>query len=178
MRPARRGVVIIGIGNIIRSDDGLGLHAVRRLRQRRRRTENVELIEGGTAGVLLLPHLADAHRAIIVDAINVGAPAGTLVRLEHGQGAFAPGTTPHELGVSDLLNAARLSDVWPEELVLHGAQPGSTAIGTGLTPAVAAALDGLVDAIEVELATWIEADDTHLDACRNSAPEVAPNPRR
>ena len=73
--------VVIGVGNVVLSDDGLGVHVVRRLRDRYRLEDRVELVEGGTAGLLLLPHLADARRVIIVDAIDTGAPAGTLVRL-------------------------------------------------------------------------------------------------
>ena len=114
------------------------------------------MIEGGTAGLLLLPHLADARRVIIVDAIDTGAPAGTLVRLqgEDWARAFAIKITPHDVGLRDLLGAAKLSGAWPRELVLHGAQPASTAIGTELSAPVAAALDPLVSAILAELAAW------------------------
>ena len=88
MNAARRGTVVIGIGNIVLSDDGLGVHAVRRLRELHDLGDGVELVEGGTAGLLLLPHLADARRAIVVDAIDTGTRAGTLVRIEgegHGE---------------------------------------------------------------------------------------------
>ena len=60
----------------------------------------------------------------------------------------------HDVGLRDLLGAARLSGAWPEQLVLHGVQPDSIALGTELTPTVAAALDGLVDNIACELAGW------------------------
>jgi hydrogenase maturation protease len=148
--------VVIGLGNVVLSDDGLGVHAVRRLRQRYSLSDRVELIEGGTAGLLLLPHLADARRAIIVDAIDTGAPAGTLIRLpgEDWASVFAIGITPHDVGLRDLLGAAKLSGAWPRELVLHGAQPASTEIGTELSAPVAAALDPLVCAIFAELAAW------------------------
>jgi hydrogenase maturation protease len=138
------------------SDDGLGVHAVRRLRKRYAFAGDVDVIEGGTAGLLLLPHLADARRAIIVDAIDTGAERGALVRLEGDDWsrAFAAGLTPHDVGLSDLLGAARLSGAWPDELVLHGAQPASTAIGTDLTAPVAAALDSLVDRVVRELIAW------------------------
>ena len=115
MRTAAAGTVVIGIGNIVLSDDGLGVHAVRRLRERHA-APGVEIIEGGTAGLLLLPHLADARRAILVNAIDVGAPAGTLVRLE-GEAykrALSTGLTAHEVGLADLLAAARISGAWPE----------------------------------------------------------------
>lgn len=152
--------VVIGLGNVILSDDGLGVHAVRRLRERYVLGEEVELIEGGTAGLLLLPHLADARRAILVDAIEAGAAPGTLTRLkgEDWTSAFSIRMTPHEVALEDLLGAAQLRGAWPEELVLLGEQPGLITLGTELSAAVAAALDPLVDAIAAQLTAWQAAD--------------------
>ena len=146
----------LGVGNLALSDDGLGVHAVRRLRERYRLGPDVELIDGGTAGLALLPRLAEAGRALVVDAIDTGAEPGTLVRLEacEWEEALARGGTAHSVGVGDLLVAARLSDAWPERLVLHGAQPASTAIGGELTAPLAAVLDALVDRVARELASW------------------------
>jgi hydrogenase maturation protease len=155
MKP-KRGTVVIGIGNVIRSDDGLGVHVVRLLQDRGRCAEDVTLIEGGTAGLMLLPQLADADRAIIVDAVSLGNDPGTLVRLDNAEGAFATGKTPHDVGLSDLLDAARLTSAWPNRLVLHGAQPASTAFGTELSPDVVTSLRALVEAIEAELESWSE----------------------
>lgn len=148
--------VVIGLGNVILSDDGLGVHAVRRLRERYMLGEEVELIEGGTGGLLLLPHLADARRAILVDAIDTGAPPGTLTRLEGEDWttAFSIRMTPHEVALEDLLGAAQLTGVWPEELVLLGVQPGLVTLGTELSAAVAAAIDQLVDAVAAQLTAW------------------------
>lgn len=167
----RAGTVVIGIGNVIRSDDGLGVHAVRRLRERWSSPSDVELIDGGTAGLMLLPYLADADRAIIVDAIAIGAPAGSLVRLDRGEGVFPTGTTPHDVGLSDLLDAMRLTAATPRAFVLHGIQPASTELGTDLTPVVADALDALVTAVEAELAGWSAADLPCTVSDDRSSPE-------
>ncbi len=148
--------VVIGLGNVVLADDGLGVHAVRRLRDRYAFEQGVELIEGGTAGLLLLPHLAEARHAILVDAIDSGSAPGTLTRLEgkDWSAALSIRMTPHEVALEDLLGAAQLSDTWPDELVLLGVQPASIALGTELTQPVAAALDSLVDAIADELLAW------------------------
>ena len=148
--------VVIGLGNVVMSDDGLGVHAVRRLRERYELDGEVECVEGGTAGLLLLPLLADARRVIIVDAIDASAAPGTLVRLdgEDWSSAFAVRMTPHDVGLADLLGAAQLSGMWPERLALHGVQPSSTTIGTELSTPVAAAIDLLVDQVAEELGTW------------------------
>lgn len=167
MNAARRGTVVIGVGNVVLSDDGLGVHAVRRLRELHDFGDAVELVEGGTAGLLLLPHLADALRVIVVDAIDAGAAPGTLFRLEgEGRGeAFPAGSTPHEVGLRDLLGAARLSGAWPERLVLHGAQPASTAVGTELTAPLAAVLDRLVRRLADELVAWGYSPRRARSAC-------------
>ncbi len=150
------GTTVIGLGNVVLSDDGVGVRAVQRLQDRHPLGDGVELVEGGTAGLLLLPLLADARRVIIVDAIDTGAPAGTLVRLDGDDwaSAFEFGMTPHDVGLVDLLGAAQLSGAWPEQLVLHGVQPASTEIGTELSAPIAAALDRLVDAVAAELSRW------------------------
>jgi hydrogenase maturation protease len=152
------GTVIIGLGNVILTDDGLGVHALQRLRERDGPADDVQLIEGGTAGLLLLPYLADAERVILIDAIDIGAPPGSLVRLEGGEWAqaFALHMSPHDIGLADLLGAAEVSGAWPDALVIHGVQPGSTGFGTELTACVAEAVSSLVDAITTELAGWSE----------------------
>jgi hydrogenase maturation protease len=146
--------VVIGLGDVVLSDDGLGVHAVRRLRERPSLPEGIELIEGGTAGLLLLPWLADSERVIIIDAIDTGAPPGTLVRLEGDDWATAFDTrmTVHDVGLRDLLATAQLTGAWPQRLVLHGVQPATTAIGIELSAPVAGALGQLVSAVLAELA--------------------------
>ena len=156
---ARRGTVVIGVGNVICQDDGLGVRALERLRRRHRLPADVRLVEGGTAGLLLLPYLAEADRVILVDAVEFDAPAGTLVRLDGAEvvGSLAGGGTVHELGAVDLLRAARFSGAWPRRLTLLGMRPDRTGIGTDLSPAVDAALDRLADRIAAELADGVAA---------------------
>ena len=68
--------IVLGLGNVAQADDGLGIHAVRELLARYHLPPEVEVIEGGTAGLLLVPVLSDADRAVIVDAIDLGAMPG------------------------------------------------------------------------------------------------------
>jgi hydrogenase maturation protease len=150
------GTIVIGVGNVLHRDDGLGVHVVRRLRDDGAAPPGVELVDGGTTGLMLLPHLAGARRAIVVDAVNTGAPPGTLVRLTGDDlpAGLASGRTPHGVGLLDLLGAARLTDGWPDELVVHGAEPASTDLGTELSAPVAACLGALVRRVVDELCAW------------------------
>jgi hydrogenase maturation protease len=150
------GAVLIGLGNIAQTDDGIGVHAIRRYGRTHTVASQVDVIEGGTAGLLLIPALADAECAIIVDAIDLGATPGTFVRLPGAAWttAFAQRLSPHDTGLTDLLGAALLTDALPRELVLMGLQPGWIGWGTELTPPVATGLPVLVDAIADQLAGW------------------------
>lgn len=145
-------VVVLGLGNILHSDDGVGPQAIGRLRQDPRVLSDVSLIEGGTLGLELLTYIWDCSYLIVLDAVDVGQPPGTLVRMSGQELKALPGKgSAHQLGVADLLVALRfLADRTPE-VVLLGVQPASTEWGTELSPAVAAVLPALADSAVAEL---------------------------
>jgi hydrogenase maturation protease len=142
-------LLVLGLGNILCSDDGLGVVAIHRLLRRYTPPEGVRVLDGGTLGLSLLPHLEDSSTAILVDAVHAEGPPGSLVRLEGD--AVAPAVaarlSPHQVGVADLLDAARWRLRSPETLLLLGVVPETLALGVGLSPAVAAAVPELVDRI-------------------------------
>jgi hydrogenase maturation protease len=100
----------------------------------------------------LLGELSEARAAILVDAVAADAPAGTLVRVEGDDVAPAvlERLSPHQVGVADLLGAARLLGRDPPTLVLLGAVPQSLELGVGCSPPVAASLDALIEAVAGE----------------------------
>jgi hydrogenase maturation protease len=127
-------LLVLGLGNVLCGDDGTGAVAVHLLERRYRASEGVTLLDGGTLGLSLLPYLEQAERAILVDAIRAEAPPGTLVRLQGDE--VAPAV------------AGRL----PRQLVLLGLVPQSLELGVRRTPAVEAALSGLLEAVAGEAA--------------------------
>ncbi|HET7294436.1 MAG TPA: hydrogenase maturation protease [Vicinamibacteria bacterium] len=139
-------LLILGLGNLLCSDDGLGVAAVRRLCEEYAAAEGVEILDGGTLGLSLLPHLLDARAVILVDAIQGDGPPGAHVRLEGDEVAPAAAVrlSPHQVGVADLLDAARLLDRFPERLVLLGLVPSRLDLGFGLSRPVEDALPELV----------------------------------
>jgi hydrogenase maturation protease len=134
-------LVVLGIGNSILSDDGVGVHAVTLLRDDPRLPAGTELVDGGTNGLALLPTIARAEALILVDAVDVGAPAGS-VHVLRGADLYADllHLSVHQVGAADLLAAATLTGALPRHVVLVGVQPASLAPGTRLSAAVAAAL--------------------------------------
>jgi len=149
-------ILVLGLGNAVMADDGLGVRVVARLQERFRFPEGVTVLDGGTLGLDLLPRLEGVDRLLIVDALEIGAPPGTVVRLEGEEvpRAFANKLSVHQMGVQDLLAVAELQGHLPGELVVWGAQPGSIEMSVELTPPVAAALEEIVDGVVAELRRW------------------------
>ena len=149
-------ILVLGIGNLVMSDDGVGVKVVQRIQRDYTLPDHVEIIDGGTLGLDLLPMLEQIERLIVVDAIETGKEPGTCIRLTGEELPIALETkvSPHQMGLKDLLAVARLMGHFPNEMVLIGVQPGSIEMDTELTPEVEAKVDALVDNVLKELNTW------------------------
>lgn len=157
-------VVVLGVGNLLRRDDGVGVHAVRELARRYRFPEQVRLVDGRVAGPALLGALEGADALVAVDAVRGGAPPGTLYRLP-GEALPAAGAGPawtlHEAGLPELVALARQASPGLRVTVL-GVEPlDTTSWGLELTAPVAVRLPQLVGLVLEELASlgiaWEEA---------------------
>jgi len=148
--------LILGVGNILLSDDGVGVHAVRRLQEVTQLPDEVQVLDAGTKGLDLLHYLEGVSHLIIVDAVETGGPPGTLIRLAGDQvpAYLSLKMSPHEIGLPDMLFAAQLRDLYPEEVVVLGVQPATTEVGLELSEPVAARVDELVEQMLAELEGW------------------------
>lgn len=150
------GTAVIGLGSPLMGDDGVGLAALARLRERFGADPGVDWIDGGTAGLALLPALESARRVLLLDAIDAGAAPGTLV--ERAGDALprrlAVKLSPHQVDVGELLALAALRGAEPAELVAIGVQPERVALGVGLSASVAGALAGVVESASRRLRAW------------------------
>jgi hydrogenase maturation protease len=164
---ARRGTVVIGLGNPIMGDDGFGLAVLRRLQQQFRIPADVELVDGGTWGLTLLPIFESAERVLLLDAIETGAEPGTLWRVEREQlpARFALRTSPHQIDLCDILAIMRLRGSLTAEMVAIGAQPGVIDMTTSLSPAVEAVVSDAVMAAIEQLQVW--GHDCRADGGQN-----------
>lgn len=145
-------LLILGLGNVLCADDGVGAAAVVRLARERRVPPTVWVLDGGTLGLSLLPLVESARDVILVDAVRADAPPGTLVRLggEQVLPAALERLSPHQIGVADLLEAMRLRASAPRRLVLLGIVPESLELRLGRSPAVDAAMPALQESIVAE----------------------------
>ncbi len=147
-------ILILGVGNLLLSDEGVGVQVIQRLQERYRLPEDVQVLDGGTLGMDLLYYLEGVETLLIVDAVETGGPPGTLIRLAGGEvpAFLSVKLSPHQVGVPDMLFAAQLKGIEPRDIVLWGVQPGSLEIGLELSPAVAEQVDVLVAHLVAELA--------------------------
>jgi hydrogenase maturation protease len=147
---------VLGLGNILLSDEGVGVRVVERLQERYVFPPDVQMLDGGTLGLDLMPYVENADRLLVVDALEMSAAPGTVARLrgEEVPAFLGPKISPHQMGLADLLAAARLCDCYPEELVLWGVQPEVMDVGLDLSPSVAAQVETLVENVLAELSCW------------------------
>jgi hydrogenase maturation protease len=122
---AAAGIHVVGVGNPWHGDDGFGCHVVRRLRESRVLPPSVALFDAGVAGLNALRCFEGCAKAVLVDAVRVGAPVGSVHRLVAGD-LEPPGgeLSLHELGPAGLLGAVSAACCDAPEIVLIGAQVG------------------------------------------------------
>jgi hydrogenase maturation protease len=149
-------VLVLGIGNILLQDEGVGVRAVERLQERYALPEGVEALDGGVRGMDLLSFFEGVSRLLVLDAVQTGQPPGTLVRLANDDipSYVSPKISPHQEGLADVLWAARALNIYPEEVVLWGMEPASLGVGLELSAQVAAQVDALVERAVQELSRW------------------------
>lgn len=148
-----KSILVLGVGNVLLTDEGIGIHALELLQQHYRLPEGVEVIDGGTSGMDLLDQLADRECVVLVDAVKTGDAPGTVVRLDGDTlpAFFRSKISPHQLGLCDLLAMLELRGEAPKELVLHGMVPYSLETHLGLSEQAAARMPEFVERIAAEL---------------------------
>jgi hydrogenase maturation protease len=152
-------IIVLGLGNLLKSDDGIGIHAIQHLQKdlRTRRTPSVvRLVDGGTLGLELLQYAWCCSHLLVLDAVDFGGAPGAVVALNSEDfGRLKGGATVHDLGFSDLLAAMKLVGAEPPALKLIGVQPETTGLGTDLSRPVALALPHLVNEAIAQVGEWM-----------------------
>ncbi len=150
-------IAVLGLGNLMRTDDAVGMLALQRLRADSRFPQAVPLIEGGTLGLDLLYPLEGVTHLLALDAIDAGVRPGMLLRYSGNEIERLPiAKSVHLLGFSDLVGALRLVENAPAEIVVLGVQPEKIDWGTELTPTVASALVTLVESAIGQVRRWMD----------------------
>jgi hydrogenase maturation protease len=146
--------VVLGIGNTILSDEGVGVHAAQALLDGYDLPAGVEVIDGGTAGMELLEPLSGVDLLVVLDAVKNGQPAGTVIKLVGDQVPvfFRAKLSPHQVSICDVLASLEFVGDKPGDMVLIGVEPENLELGLDMTPAVAARVPEMVELAVAELA--------------------------
>lgn len=151
-------ILVLGIGNVLWADEGFGVRCVEALQARWRFAPHVTLMDGGTQGLYLIPHVHGAHRLIIVDAVDYGLEPGTLKLVENDEVPRFLGAKKmslHQTGFQEVLSLAQLTGAYPAEVLLIGCQPEELEdYGGSLRPSVKAALEAALPLAVQRLAEW------------------------
>ncbi|HEU4565613.1 MAG TPA: HyaD/HybD family hydrogenase maturation endopeptidase, partial [Gemmatimonadaceae bacterium] len=147
---------VIGLGNPLMGDDGLGLAMLERLLDGWEVPDEVQLVDGGTWGMRLLPLIEDAERLLLLDAINLGLEPGTAIVLgrEEIPRYLSVKLSPHQVDLRDTLAAAELRDTLPPEIVAIGLQPERVEMSVALSPVLERRLDDLMATVVRQLEAW------------------------
>lgn len=150
------GTVVIGLGNPLMGDDGLGLVALQQLERGWTFEPPVCMLDGGTWGMNLLHDIEGAERLLFIDAINAEAPPGASVVVEREQlpKYFALKLSPHQIDLKEVLALAELRGTLPEETVAYGLQPAAIELSTELSPVVRDGVGSLIARIIERLERW------------------------
>jgi len=146
--------LILGVGNLLLSDEGFGVHFIRHLQQHYRFTDEVELFDGGTLGLMVTHKLEEAGRVYIVDALATPGAPGEFRRYAKDDfmlQRIPVKLSPHQVGVQEMLLVSELRGCCPSEVYLLGVIPASLLPGTDLSPVLQPRLGDLAALLVTEL---------------------------
>ena len=154
--PEIKRKVILGLGNILNHDEGLGVHALQRMDSSWESRGGFELLDGGVLGLNLLMIVEECSHLLILDAVNAGKMPGTVIELKKDQIPLYSGITlsQHQTTFQEVLGLAKVRDNLPEHIHLVGIQPLDLSIGLGLSPDIEHALPEMLEKAESILMSW------------------------
>lgn len=152
-------ITILGIGNTLFQDEGVGIHILPILENMFRDDQSIEIVEGLTDGMKLLGPVEDSENLIVIDAINAGVKGGTIITLEGEQipAYFGVKMSIHQLGFQEVLFAAKLRERYPKKIIMFGMQPSSLELGIELSPVNQQKLQDLADLVGCQVKQWRDA---------------------
>ncbi|WP_295197381.1 HyaD/HybD family hydrogenase maturation endopeptidase [Veillonella sp.] len=149
-------ITVLGVGNILLTDEGLGVHVVNELDAEYEFTPPVNIIDGGTMGMELLTYMRGMTKLLLVDAINGGDAPGTVYEFPHEEmeSYFTDHISVHEVGMQDILRIRALQEDPLEDAVVIGVEPESLELGLEVSDTVRAVLPDVKARVIKQLEAW------------------------
>jgi len=145
-------VLILGVGNILLSDEGAGVHTIRAL-ETQGCPDGVELLDVGTGALDIIDIIANREKVIIIDAVRGGGEPGAVYRFTPNDMVIQSPTplSVHQFDIPGMLNMAKLAGRMPEQVIIIGIEPKRVEWGLDLSPEVAAVIPRVVELVMSEL---------------------------
>ncbi len=146
-------IMIMGVGNILLTDEGAGIHVLEELKKHQL-PRGTELLEGGTAGIELLSWIEEVDHLVIVDSVNAGAEPGSIFRFAPDDLCVVPtafNVAFHQFGLLEVLKMGKTLGKFPKTVTIFGIQPKQLHWGLELTPEVAAKIPRLTELVLQEV---------------------------
>ena len=154
-------IMILGIGNTLLSDEGVGIVAMQALKARLGEATDISFLDGGTLSFTLAVPIAECSSLLVFDAAELGGPPGTVAKVEgEAMDRFLGEnrkSSVHEVGLIDLMSISKLTEHWPERRALIGVQPAKLDWGESLTPAVGNAVETMCQQAVELVVRWRNA---------------------
>lgn len=149
----RADILVLGVGNILMRDEGIGVRVVEALSSRYRFPPDVELLDGGTAGMDLVHAIIGRRHLVMCDAVISDEAPGTVMRIagDAVPAYFQTKISPHQVGMCDVLATLRLLEREPDTVTIIGVVPADIDLGTELSSLLAARLDTAAEMVLQEL---------------------------
>jgi hydrogenase maturation protease len=164
--------LVLGAGSPLMGDDGLGIEVLEIISQKWVESPRMRFLDGGIWGMRLLPHVEDADRLLVIDAVRTGGAPGTFVRLEREEipKHLRTKISPHQIDLSEVFAVAELRGKFPREAVVLGIEPAQIEAYMSISAEVLATVPHLIDAVERQLEAW-----GHELVPRSASPTKAPD---
>ena len=149
-------ITVLGLGNILMTDEGVGVHVVKEFEQQYEVPPYVEIIDGGAAGLDLIPFIEGREKVLMVDAVNFDREPGYIDILENDAipVRLTQKASMHHLGLMDVLCIVRMSGNMPHEMCIIGIQPKSLELGLDMTPEIWDKKSALIGRVVAKLQEW------------------------
>ena len=158
--------LVLGLGNVLMSDEGVGVHVVRAL-EKRALPANVECLDGGTGGFILLDPMQQADHIVMIDAAADGNPVGTVTRtVPRFSRDYPPSLTAHDIGIKDLLDLFYMLDGGREVVLYAITIDPRQPISMNLSPEITVAANAAIERIVAELASPQREQEPQVQASR------------
>jgi hydrogenase maturation protease len=153
---SQKDILIMGVGNILLRDEGIGVHVVKRLKEMSL-PENVEVLDGGTAGLELVDFMENRRKLIVIDAVKNGERPGTIYRLTEKNLKIKPKAIMsfHEIDFLDALYMSEVMKNRPKEVIVIGVEPKDMSDGLDLSPEIEERIPRIIEIVMEELKTEI-----------------------